>query len=108
MTTSLKVLQEGDHLSLGFENVTDMGSSALVTHADEIRHLTEKNNSSRVTFDFRNIRAITSSSIAILFALYRQGVAIELYEPSEAVRDVLKITRLQEVFQTTDTLPGDE
>jgi hypothetical protein len=49
---------------------------------------------------------MSSGTLGFLFSLSRQGVAIRIYNPSDAVKEVLEITKLGGVFKEVSTPHG--
>jgi anti-anti-sigma factor len=60
-----------------------------------------------VTLDLANVDAIDAAGIGALLSLQAAGIYLKLMNPTDAVRQVLQLTRLQSVFEICDSVSID-
>ena len=60
-----------------------------------------------VVLDLADVTAIDAAGIGALVSLQAAGVYLKLMNPSEAVREVLRLTGLEKVFEICEQRPGD-
>jgi anti-anti-sigma factor len=52
-----------------------------------------------LAFDLTGVKYVPSGMLGLLASLRRQGIEVHLYNPSSDVREVLEVTRLDQLFQ---------
>jgi anti-anti-sigma regulatory factor len=52
-----------------------------------------------MAFDLTRVRLVPSGLLGLLASIRKQGVEVHLYNPSDDIREVLEITKLDEVLQ---------
>lgn len=98
----LEIYQTGPLTVVGFggrEIIHDINIAPL---QDDLGKLVEDNACERLAVDLTGVKFIPSGMLGILTSLHRKGVKIEIYNPSDDVRDVFKTTRLDTVFSLQD------
>lgn len=98
----LEVYETGPLTVVGFggrEIITDINVAPL--HED-LNKLVEENNCEQLAFDLTGVKFIPSGLLGILTSLHRKGIKVEVYNPSDDVRDVFKTTRLDTVISLRD------
>jgi anti-anti-sigma factor len=58
-----------------------------------------------VTLDLTNVEAIDAAGIGMLISLQAAGVYLRLLNPSKSVREMLAITRVDSVFEISESQP---
>ena len=90
----LHVYDVGERIVLGFAG-KDVPSNFNVGHYREcIIQLAEANNTRTIAFDLTGVRIVPSGMLGLWASLHAKEIAIEVYNPSEDVEDVLEITKL--------------
>ncbi|HKC01534.1 MAG TPA: STAS domain-containing protein [Terriglobales bacterium] len=56
-----------------------------------------------VTLDLTGVDAIDAAGIGCLVALQASGIYLKLLNPTEPVREVLRVTRLESVFEVCES-----
>jgi len=60
-------------------------------------------NSSSLTLDLANVEAIDAAGVGLLVSLQASGIYTKLLNPAEPVREVLKVTHLDSVFEICES-----
>lgn len=95
----LRVYETGPLTVVGF------GSGELPDHLDlagyreEIVELLTLHDCKDLAFDLTGVKYVPSGMLGLLASLTRLGIKVHLYNPSSDVREVLKITRLDQLFK---------
>jgi anti-anti-sigma factor len=61
-----------------------------------------------VTLDLTEVDAIDAAGIGSLISLQASGIYLTLLNPNEQVREVLKITQLDSIFEIRDSRAVEE
>ncbi len=94
----LHVYEAGDLIVLGFAG-QDVPSNFNVAHYREaIIELANAHNASRIAFDLTGVRIVPSGILGLWASLNKQGIKIDVYNPSEDIREVLEITKLNQLI----------
>lgn len=94
----LKVYSVGETTVVGFggEDVPD--ETCIAGYRDQLMALTEEHDVKRIAFDLSGVTIVPSGMIGVLLSLVKLGLEIDLYNPSDDVREVLSITKLDKMF----------
>ena len=65
-----------------------------MSYRECIIQLAEANNTRTIAFDLTGVRIVPSGMLGLWASLHAKEIAIEVYNPSEDVEDVLEITKL--------------
>lgn len=95
----LEVYEAGRLTVLGFGGRDVLEHINLSECRDEIAALIEEHQCESLAFDLTGVRLMPSGLLGLLASLRQLGVEVHLYNPSEDVREVLEITRLERVMQ---------
>lgn len=75
---------------------------------DTLARLVSESHCQILVVDLMNVELVNSWILGVLAAIRQRGVRIELYHPSESVRQALAVTRLDEMLhvrsEVTDTV----
>ncbi|MCC7421517.1 MAG: STAS domain-containing protein [Planctomycetaceae bacterium] len=94
----IEVYQAGELTVLGF------GGQSVLDHIDlgearaEIAELVSEHNCRNLAFDLTGVRLMPSGMLGLLASLRQLGVEVHLYNPSEDIREVLELTRLDQLM----------
>ena len=97
--SNLEVYQAGELTVIGFggrEVLDDMNVSEC---RDELVELIRTHECKVLAFDLTRVRLIPSGLLGLLASIRKQGVEVHLYNPSPDIREVLEITKLDQVLQ---------
>jgi anti-anti-sigma factor len=60
-----------------------------------------------VTLDLTRVDAIDAAGIGLLVSLQASGIYLKLLNPTEPVRDVLRVTHLASIFEISELRPAE-
>jgi anti-anti-sigma factor len=66
---------------------------------EEISNLIREHHCEVLAFDLTGVKLVPSGMLGMLASLGRLGVEVNLFNPSDEIRDVLEITRLNSILQ---------
>ena len=61
-----------------------------------------------VTLDLTKVDAIDAAGIGVLVALQASGIYLTLLNPTEQVREVLRVTQLDSIFEISGLRPSEK
>ena len=95
----LKVYQSGKLTVVGFKNVKSLDQVVVSDCREEIAELIHGNGCEVLAFDLTGVPLVPSGMLGMLASLGRLGVEVYLFNPSDEIREVLEITRLDSLLQ---------
>jgi anti-sigma B factor antagonist len=101
-TSSLEVYQAGKLTVIGFGGREVLDNLNVAECRDELVGLIREHHCSVLAFDLTRVRLIPSGLLGLLASSRKQGVEVHLYNPSADIREVLEITKLDQVLQLHD------
>jgi anti-anti-sigma factor len=60
-----------------------------------------------VTLELTRVDAIDAAGIGLLVSLQASGIYLKLLNPTEPVRDVLRVTHLDSIFEISELRPAE-
>jgi anti-sigma B factor antagonist len=97
--SELEVYEAGELTVIGFGGREVLDHLNLAECRDEIAELIRVHHCSTLAFDLTGVRLLPSGMLGLLASVKRQGVEVHLYNPSEDIREVLEITKLDKLFE---------
>lgn len=94
----LKVYEAGRLTVLGFGGQDILDEVNVAEFRDEVTALVKEHGCEVLAFDLTGVRLIPSGLLGLLASLRNVGVEVHLYNPSDDVRDVLEVTKLDRVM----------
>ena len=67
-----------------------------------------RGNSGTVILDLTEVETIDAAGIGALVSLQAAGIYVRIVNPSEPVREILRVTRLDSIFEISFSSPGGE
>ena len=102
----LLVYDVGESTLIGFKDVEVVDDHHLESFREGLVQLIREHHCKTLILDLTGVKVVSSGTLGFLFSLSRDGVAIRIYNPSEGIREVLEITKLDRVIQEIDTPHG--
>lgn len=96
--SELEVYEAGTLTVIGFGGCEVLDHLNLAECRDEIVELIGRHKCSTLAFDLTGVRLIPSGFLGLLASIRRHGVDVHLYNPSDDIREVLEITKLDKVL----------
>ena len=94
----LKIYQTGELTVVGFGGQDVPDEVCIAIYRDQLFKLIDQHKCKVLAFDLSGVTLIPSGMLGVLTSLRAKVERIELYNPSEDVRDVLRMTRLEQLF----------
>lgn len=95
----LRVYETGPLTVVGFGGGEIIDQIDIGECRDEIMELLTLHDCKVLAFDLTGVRYVPSGMLGLLASLKRMGIEVHLYNPSHDVREVMEITRLDELFK---------
>ncbi len=95
----LDVYETGEVTVVGFGGREVLDQVNIAACREQIAELVQSNKTKTLAFDLTGVRLIPSGLLGLLASLKNLGIAIQLFNPSEDVRDVLETTKLNQLFE---------
>jgi anti-anti-sigma regulatory factor len=94
----LKIYQTGELTVVGFGGQDVPDEVCIAHYRDQLFKLVEEHHCKVLAFDLTGVTLVPSGMLGVLTSLRQKVDRIELYNPSEDVREVLSMTRLEQLF----------
>jgi anti-sigma B factor antagonist len=94
----LKVYQTGEVTVVGFGGQDVPDEVCIAAYRDQLAELVNQVQCKVLAFDLTGVTLIPSGMLGVLTSLRSKVERIELYNPSVDVREVLRMTRLEQLF----------
>lgn len=94
----LKIYSVGEITVVGFGGKDIPDETCIAGYRDQLAELVEKHDVKTIAFDLSGVTFVPSGMLGVLLSLKKGGQNVELYNPSDDVRDVLSITKLEQLF----------
>lgn len=98
----LEVYKAGPLTVVGFGGREILDEVSIANRRQELLKLVEEYDCRELAFDLTGVKLLPSGLLGVLASFRQQGIGVSLYNPSEDVRDVLRITKLDSVMQVHD------
>ena len=95
----MHVYQAGKLTVVSFVSADHLDQVVVSDCREEIAELIRKHNCEVLGFDLTGVKLVPSGMLGMLASLGRLGVQVYVFNPSEEIREVLEITRLDTVLQ---------
>ena len=96
---TLEVYEAGQLTVIGFGGRDVLDDVNVAECRDEIAALIKEHACKVLAFDLTGVKLLPSGLLGLLASLRQLGVDVHIYNPSEDVREVLEITRLDQMMQ---------
>jgi len=94
----LEVYEAGKTTVLGFGGREILEQINIADCRREIADLVKKFDCTTLAFDLTGVKLIPSGMLGLLASLREFGVEVQIFNPSDDIREVLEITQLDEVL----------
>ncbi|OYW22162.1 MAG: hypothetical protein B7Z55_04935 [Planctomycetales bacterium 12-60-4] len=95
----LEVYQAGELTVVGFGGREILDQFSLAEYRDELVTLIEEHNCKSLAIDLTGVKIIPSGMLGVLASIHRMNVEVHLYNACDDIREVLEITKLNQVLQ---------
>lgn len=94
----LQVYQTGELTVVGFAGKDVPDEVCIAGYRDQINKLIEQHHVKVMAVDLSGVKLVPSGMLGLLTSIRKKVERVELYNPSEDVQEVLRITNLNKLF----------
>ena len=98
-TDNLHVYEAGKLTVVGFGRHNVLDHVNVPQCRDELARLIRDNDCEVLAFDFTGVKLIPSGMLGLLASLHKLGVTVMLFNPSEDIKQILAITKLDQFLE---------
>ncbi len=98
----LTVFAVGKRIVLGFGSQEILEQTSVAEYRQHLLGLIQEHAAETVAFDLAGVVLIPSGMLGLLASLRKHNVSVELFNPSNDIREVLSITRMDELLKVCD------
>ena len=98
----LEVYEAGRLTVVGFGGKEIFDEVSIANCRDELLQLVNEHDCRDLAFDLTGMNLLPSGLLGVLTSLRNMGIEIHLYNPSDDIREVLQITKLDRLIQVHD------
>ena len=99
---TLELVQDGETTVLSFGSSEVLDQINLAVCRDQITEIVKRNQTKTLAFEMSGVRFIPSGMLGLLASLRDLVAKIQILNPSADVREVLEITKLDQIFEVRD------
>jgi anti-sigma B factor antagonist len=94
----LRITHDGSKMKIGFPGSELLDEFCLSNYRDQIFQSLQELTCDTLQFDLTNLILIPSGMLGLMASVKKRGYNVELVNPSDAIREVLSVTRMDSVF----------
>lgn len=102
---TLEIVQDGEVTVVGFGGRDVLDQVNIAVCREQIAELVKRNQTKTLAFEMTGVRFIPSGMLGLLASLKDTVGKIQILNPSEDVREVLEITKLNQLFEVSEAKP---
>ena len=102
---TLELVQNGETTIVSFGNREVLDQINLAACREQITEIVKRNQTKTLAFEMRGVRLSPSGMLGLLASLRDIVAKIQILNPSEDVREVLEITKLNQIFEVREVSP---
>lgn len=95
----LLVYQTGELTVVGFAGKDVPDEVCIAGYRDQLNKLIEDHQTKVMAFDLSGVKLVPSGMLGLLTSIRKKVQRVELYNPSDDVQEVLRITNLDKLFE---------
>jgi len=98
----LKIYQTGELTVVGFGGDDVPDEVCIAGYRDQLHKLLDEHKCKVLAFDLSGVKLVPSGMLGVLTTLRKRVERLEIYNASENIREVLKLTNLVKLFDLRD------
>ena len=102
---TLEVYKAGEVTVVGFGGHEVLEQVNLAACREQIADLVKVNQTKTLAFDLTGVKLIPSGLLGLMVSLRDLGVVVQIFNPSDDVREVLEVTKLIQLFEVHEVRP---
>jgi anti-sigma B factor antagonist len=95
----LQVYQTGELTVVGFAGKDVPDEVCIAGYRDQMNKLIDEHQVKVMAVDLSGVKLVPSGMLGLLTSIRKKVGRVELYNPSDDVREVLRITNLEKLFE---------
>lgn len=99
---TLELVQNGETTIVNFLDCENLDQINIAACREQITEIVQRNQTKTLSFEMRGVRLIPSGMLGLLASLRDIVSKIRILNPSDDVREVLEITKLNQIFDVRD------
>ena len=99
----LRITCDGSKMTIGFPGTDLFDDFCLSNYREQIFQSLNDLTCDTLQFDLTNLVLIPSGMLGLMASVKKRSYNVELVNPSEAVREVLSVTRMDSVFTISES-----
>ena len=96
---TLEIYKSGDVTVIGFGGREVLDQINIGACREQISALVKRDNIKTLAFELTGVQLIPSGMLGLMASLRDLGVTVQIFNPSDDVREVLEITKLNQLFE---------
>jgi hypothetical protein len=97
--TLLTFVQDGQRAIVGFNSKSVPDEVCVAAYRNQLIKYVQDHDCKELAFELAGIKILPSGMLGLLVSLKKRGLEIELLNPAVDIVDVLRITRLLQMFK---------
>ena len=93
----LVVYEAGELTVVGFDGRDVPSDACLAEYREQITELIRQHGCKTLAFDLTGVKLVPSGLLGLIASVRKLGVEVEVFNPSDDVRDVFRTTRLDQL-----------
>ncbi len=106
-TNNLHVYEAGKLTVVGFGRHDVLDHVNVPECRDELTQIIRDHEVEVLAFDLTGVKLIPSGMLGLLASLHKLGVKVMLFNPSEDIHEILKITHLNQFLEVHEAAIGE-
>ncbi len=102
---TLELVQNGETTIVSFGGCEVLDQINIAACREQITEIVKRNQTKTLAFEMTGVRFIPSGMLGLLASLRDMVTKIQILNPSEDVREVLEITKLNQIFEVREVSP---
>jgi anti-anti-sigma factor len=102
---TLEILPSGDMTVVSFGGRDILNQVNIAACREQIIQMVKASQSKTIAFDLAGVRFIPSGMLGLLASLRDVVQTIQIWNPSDDVREVLEVTNLNQLFEIREGKP---
>jgi anti-sigma B factor antagonist len=99
---TLQLVQNGETTIVSFLDCENLDQINIAACREQITEIVKQNQTKTLAFEMTKVGLIPSGMLGLLASLRDVVAKIQILNPSEDVREVLEITKLNQIFEVRD------
>ncbi len=96
---TLEIYKSGDVTVIGFGDREVLNQVNIAACREQIAALIKQDNIKTLAFNLTGVLLIPSGMLGLMASMRELGVTVQIFNPSDDVREVLEITKLNQLFE---------